>query len=403
MEFYHFSEQPYPPAWDQGLTSLRNDIPNRHCEPRLAADLYHRALDEWLLCDELGINCMINEHHCSATCLSSSPSLQLAILARQTRKVRLLLAGSPIAIRNDPVRLAEELAMIDVISRGRLDIGFVKGAPYEYSPANANPVKITERFWEANDLIVKALSTRDGPFNFEGQHHQYRQVNIWPQPWQQPHPPIWVTVGSPESTLEVVRRQHRIAVFLAGWNVRKLFDLYREKTAAMGLPAPGNERFGYMGLVAVGATEEEGYRRAYEIQGYLRTTGIIGEGYVNPPGYMSAAGNAKWLQKNQFRGRSGNHFPATTRDGRVINQATAPIADLVSAKVAFAGTPDQVYAQICEFVEHCGGLGHLLMMCHGGTLSHVDTEANLRLFAREVMPRLKERYPTAAAGLPATA
>ena len=186
MQFYHFSEQPYTDAWDLGLDSLRNTIPNRLCDPQVAARIYHAALDEWLLCDELGINCMLNEHHASATCLSESPNIQLGILARQTHNVRLLALGHPIAVRSDPIRLAEEIAMIDCISRGRLEIGFVKGAPYEYSPANANPVGITERFWEANDLILKALSTRDGPFNFEGDHHHFRQVNIWPRPWQDP-------------------------------------------------------------------------------------------------------------------------------------------------------------------------------------------------------------------------
>jgi alkanesulfonate monooxygenase SsuD/methylene tetrahydromethanopterin reductase-like flavin-dependent oxidoreductase (luciferase family) len=399
MQFYHFSEQPYTDAWSAGLDSLRNTIPNRLCDPKVASRIYNEALDEWLLCDELGINCMLNEHHTSATCISESPNIQLGILARQTRNVRILGLGHPIAVRSDPVRLAEELAMIDCISGGRLEIGFVKGAPYEYSPANANPVGITERFWEAHDLILKALSSRDGPFNFEGDHHHFRQVNIWPRPWQDPHPPVWVTVGSPESTFEVATRQHRIGVFLAGWNVGKLFDLYRKRTAELGFAPPSVDRFGYMALVAVGETQEEGFRRAHEIQGYLRTTGQIGEAYVNPPGYMSAQGNVKWLKQNQLRGRSGNHFPATTRDGRVINQATAPIEDLVAAAVCFAGNPDQVYEQICAFVDSVGGLGHLFMMCHGGFMTHKESGANLTLFAREVAPRLRERYPVAAEGV----
>jgi alkanesulfonate monooxygenase SsuD/methylene tetrahydromethanopterin reductase-like flavin-dependent oxidoreductase (luciferase family) len=394
MEFYQFSEQPYPDAWQLGLDSLRNTIPNKYCDPQVASRIYNETLDEFMLCDELGINAMFNEHHCSATCISESPNIQLGILARQTKNIRLLALGHPIAVRNDPIRLAEEIAMIDCISKGRYEIGFVKGAPYEYSPQNASPVMITERFWETNDLIMKALTTRDGPFNFEGHYHHYRQVNIWPRPYQDPRPPVWVTVGSPESTLEVAQRQHRMAVFLAGWNVKKLFELYKQKTAELGFEPPTSDRFGYMALVGVGETEEIGHRRAYEIQGYLRTTGIIGEAFVNPPGYMSPQGNVKWLQKNQLRGRSGNHFPATTKDGRQINQATAPIPDLVSAAVCFAGNPDQVFQQICDFVDHCGGLGHLLMMCHGGEMAYSESAANLKLFAKEVMPRLKERYPT---------
>jgi Luciferase-like monooxygenase len=189
MQFYHFSEQPYPDAWELGLESLRNTIPNSLCDPEIASRIYHERLDEYRLCDELGINIMVNEHHVSATCISPSPTLHLAMLARETKNVRLLGLGIPLANRSDPLRVAEELAMIDVISRGRLEIGFVKGAPFELSPANSNPGRFMERFWESHDLIVKLLSTRDGPFNWEGESFHYRQANIWPRPWQQPAAP----------------------------------------------------------------------------------------------------------------------------------------------------------------------------------------------------------------------
>ena len=165
MDVYHFSEQPYHAAWEQAgeVDSLRVTCPNVHCDPRVAADLVNERLDEWVLCDELGLNIMINEHHSSATCLSNSAMVPIAMLARQTKRARLLALGHPIANRPDPVRLAEEVAYIDVVSRGRVEMGFVKGAPYEISPANSNPVKISARFWDAHDLILKALTTHDGP------------------------------------------------------------------------------------------------------------------------------------------------------------------------------------------------------------------------------------------------
>lgn len=393
MEFYHFSEQPYPDAWKLELSSLRNTIPNALCDPQVAHRIYHERLDEWMLCDEEGLNIAFNEHHASATCLSASPTLHAAILARITKRAKLLPIGIQLANRPDPIRVAEELAMIDVISGGRLAMGFVKGAPYELSPANSNPTRYMERFWEAHDLILQALSTRDGPFNFEGEFYHYRQANVWPRPMQDPHPPVWIPAGSPESTLEIANRGHNLAVFLAGWNLKKLYDLYRQRSVELGRGTPGPEKFGYLCLAGVGATEEEGLRRAYEIHGYLRTTGIIGEAFVNPPGYMSIGGNVKWLRMGINRGRAGNHFPVTTRDGRVVNQAVASIPDLISAAVVFAGTPDQVYAQICGLCDHVGGIGHLITMLHGGEMSHEDAKDNIRLFAREVMPRLKERYP----------
>ena len=110
MEAYYFSEQPYPGAWDEDVESLRVTLPNRLCDPHVAADLINARLDEWELCDKVGINVMINEHHSSATCLSPSNTITLAMLARRTEHVRLLGLGFPLANRPDPVRLAEEIA-----------------------------------------------------------------------------------------------------------------------------------------------------------------------------------------------------------------------------------------------------------------------------------------------------
>src|SRR5918911_43357 len=188
MQVWHFSEMAYHPAWPQLGESYRVIIPSRLYDPKVGADLYHRYLDEWALCDELGINIMVNEHHATATCSDSVCTIPLAILARETKKVRLLALGMPIGNRNDPIRVAEEYSIIDVISRGRLDMGFVKGVPFEISPANTNPADLVERFWEAHDLILKAMTTHDGPFNWEGTHFHYRSVNVWPRPYQLPHP-----------------------------------------------------------------------------------------------------------------------------------------------------------------------------------------------------------------------
>jgi alkanesulfonate monooxygenase SsuD/methylene tetrahydromethanopterin reductase-like flavin-dependent oxidoreductase (luciferase family) len=397
MDVYHFSEQPYPEAWDASSESLRVTLPNRLCDPRVAAEAINQRLDEWVLCDELGLNIMVNEHHSSATCLSASATIPLAMLARQTRRARLLGLGFPVAMRPDPVRLAEEIAYIDVVSRGRLEVGFVKGAPYEVSPANANPVKITQRFWDAHDLIDKALTHHDGPFNWESEWYHFRQVNIWPRPYQQPRPRIWVSGGSVATARQVAARGHIFATVLAGWNAAKLYDAYRARSAELGLPAPGPERFAYTALLGVGHTREQGHRRLMDIAGYFRTTSIVAEPFVNPPGYMSAQGNAEWLKRNQVRGRAGKHFPATTRDGRVLKigsgagtGAGVTPEEMVDAAIAFTGTPDDVYRQIVEFTSAVGGVGNLILMGQGGELSHEDTVANLTLFAREVLPRLNE-------------
>ena len=160
MQAWHFTEMPYPhvPQGD-ALESMRVTIPSKLYDPKIGSDLYNRYLDEHVIADELGLNIMLNEHHQTATCLDAAAPLMAAILARQTKKARICILGNPIANRGDPIRIAEEMAMIDYISRGRLDVGFVRGVPYEIFAANTNPTQTLERLWEGVDLIVKAWTT----------------------------------------------------------------------------------------------------------------------------------------------------------------------------------------------------------------------------------------------------
>mgnify|MGYP003341903346 FL=1 len=109
MRIYHFSEEPYPDAWAPELPTLRIVLPSQMCDPLKANAYYHRYLDEWQLADELGFDIMVNEHHATATSLSASANIILAILARITKRARLLVLGVPVANRTDPVRVAEEM------------------------------------------------------------------------------------------------------------------------------------------------------------------------------------------------------------------------------------------------------------------------------------------------------
>ena len=395
MRVYHFTEQPYPPAWNDHSGSLRVNLPNRKCDPATAADLYHRFYDEWLLADELGFDIMLNEHHQTATCMSSTVVVPLAILARQTSRARLLVLGYPIGHRPDPLRVAEELAAIDVISRGRLEMGFIKGVPYEFPCSNQNPVTVMDKFWEAHDFILKAMTSHDEPFSWEGQFFHYRQVNIWPRPWQQPHPPVWSAAGSLGNARMLGERGYVMAVLGSGYKTRPLYDAYREGYMSKGRPAPGPDRLAYLGLVAVAADEAEARRRGEIVAGYLRSGGIVWPPFRNPPGYLSVEENAGILM-----GRPRER--TLTRDGRVVDMRSADIQDLIDAALLFCGTPDQVYRQIVQFIDYAGGLGHLLSMGQAGFLSHADTVDSLTLFGREVLPRLKAYPQPDAAGNAAT-
>jgi len=382
MRVYHFSEQAYFPAWNEHSGTLRVTFPNRKCDPHVAADLFHRYYDEWQLCDELGLDIMLNEHHQTATCMSSSVAVGLAVLARITKQARLLVLGYPIGHRPDPLRVAEELSTIDVISRGRLDMGFIKGIPYEIAASNRNPTELMDRFWEAHDFILKAMTTHDEIFNWEGEFFQYRQVNVWPRVWQEPHPPIWSTTGSATQARVLGERGYVMATLGTGYGTRRMYDAYRKAYLARHGKAPGADRFAYLGLVAVSHDREEARRRGDLIAGYLRTSPIVALPFRNPPGYLPPEDQARVLR--------GETPPRTyTKAGKVISMQYASVEELVDAGVLFCGTPDEVYEQIIDFCGHCGGMGNLLMMGQGGELTHAQTVDNLTLFAREVYPRLK--------------
>src|SRR5579884_3323266 len=129
MELWNHCENPYPFVPAEVLDaadSARASLPNRYCDPRIAAQLYDEVLDEYQYCDDLGINIVTNEHHSGINNLYAANPVITGAVVRLTKKVRVLTLGTLITVRHDPVRVAEEYATLDVLSRGRLDIGFVK-------------------------------------------------------------------------------------------------------------------------------------------------------------------------------------------------------------------------------------------------------------------------------------
>src|SRR4249920_967489 len=276
MDVWYQCEIPYPHVPQDVLDrapSVRASLPNKYCDPHIAADLFEEALDEFMLCDDQGLNVVAIEHHAGINSLFGANPLILGILARQTRKARILSLGTLISLRPDPVRVAEEYATADVISRGRLEIGFVKSVGSEMASNNANPVTNIERYWEAIDLITKALTHQDGPFSWEGKHFTHRHVNIWPRPWQAPHPRMWAATGDPETATEVGRRGMVNVLVLRGADgTKRAWAAYRGARVEAGLPPVSSDHFGYAALLYVGDTDEEGLRVGSKLLWFLNTS-----------------------------------------------------------------------------------------------------------------------------------
>jgi alkanesulfonate monooxygenase SsuD/methylene tetrahydromethanopterin reductase-like flavin-dependent oxidoreductase (luciferase family) len=343
MDCYYFTEMPYPhiPPHDQ-VDSFRVTLPNRIFDPKLGHQLYNRYLDEYCLADELGLDLMVNEHRSSVVCMDVAAPLSMAIMARQTKKARILILGNSIANRDDPIRIAEEMAMVDCISGGRVECGMVRGVTYEVFPANTNPTQTGERLWEGIDMVRRAWLTHDGPFNYEGRFWHRRNINIWPRPYQQPCPRIWITGTNDRDNIKRVAQEgHVFATFLTPWPVvREMFDLYRAHYVDNGLPGG----LAFMPLVSVADTDEEAMRNADEIAWYMRTK--ASPQFKNPPGYVSTDLNVQALR--------GNFTKASD------NMRAAGLEFWRDQGVLVAGTPDAVVKQIRRVHELTGGFDHLL-------------------------------------------
>jgi alkanesulfonate monooxygenase SsuD/methylene tetrahydromethanopterin reductase-like flavin-dependent oxidoreductase (luciferase family) len=379
MECYHFTEFPWPhlPPEDQ-YTSMRVNLPSRVYDPRIGADLYNMYLDQHMVADELGLHCMVNEHHQTATCLNPAAPLSLAILARQTKKARLCILGNPAANLLDPIRCAEEMAMIDNISYGRLECGFVRGVPYELFASNANPTETSERLWESVELIIKAWTSHDGPFNYEGKWLHKRQVNVWPRPYQQPYPRVWMTGGSDlDHATRAVQAGFTFAMFLTPADkLAEMFNGVRDNCRKARLPAPADDQFAFMPLVFTGETEEEARKGIEQVFWYVTHNKAEAQ-FRAPPGYVQTH-----LYANFLTGKfSGGRTDAIRRQGMEYFRDN---------HVAIYGTPDQVYEQIASLYRRSGGFGHFIAMQHSGSMDFRTTVKSMTLFAKEVMPRLKD-------------
>ena len=382
MQAWYHCENVYPFVPKEVLDSaesVRASLPNKYCDPKIAADLFEECLDEHLLCDELGINIVSIEHHSGINSLYGASPMILGIMARQTKNVRILSLGTLVSVRPDPVRIAEEYATADVISRGRLEIDFVKSGDSEMVSGNANPVGFVDRFWEAMDVIKLALTSHDGPVSFEGKHFTHRHINLWPGPYQRPHPRFWAATGDPETSDELGRRGYMNALVLRGPEASKrAFDAYRAARQEAGLSAPGTDKFAYAALCYVGDTDQEGVTVGSKLLWFLNTS-------LKQSPQMSKflpGRNPPHLAPNIWRSTAaGSGRPGASLIGITAEQA-------IERGILVAGNPDTVYKQIMDIYDKVGGFAHFIFIGRSGFLTHEEANKGIRLMAKEVLPRL---------------
>ena len=210
MKFTWFNLMPWPDLPDDFRESHRSvwvDIPNTLFDPARANAVYHEYMDQLEYADELGFDGIgVNEHHQNGYGIMPSPNIIAAGLARRTSNAAICVIGNSIALYNPPIRVAEEFAMLDCISGGRLVAGFPVGTPMDTNFCYGQiPALTRDKYAEAHELIMRAWAA-DEPFAFDGKYNQLRYVNCWPKPIQQPHPPIYIPGGGSDRDVGLLPR-----------------------------------------------------------------------------------------------------------------------------------------------------------------------------------------------------
>jgi alkanesulfonate monooxygenase SsuD/methylene tetrahydromethanopterin reductase-like flavin-dependent oxidoreductase (luciferase family) len=204
---WHFMSYPHlAPDFDQKHDSGWVTVPNSLWDKQKSRGLLREYIDQLVYASEIGFDGMVlNEHHQNIYGLMPSPNIIAAALAHATTKGRIVVLGNLLPLHANPLRVAEEYAMLDNMSDGRMVAGFAPGSGPETFNYDIPSAPSREQFWEALDLIRRAW-TQPGPFPYDGKHYSLRYVNPWPQPTQDPHPPIWIPSGRSKGTLREIAK-----------------------------------------------------------------------------------------------------------------------------------------------------------------------------------------------------
>ena len=262
MKLVSFHLMPYRPLDLEEAAKHRSPwvvLPNRLYDPVKGAEEYARHIDALVYAEELGFDAIgVNEHHQTAYGLMPAPNLIASALIQRTKRVQIAILGRALPLVNNPVYIAEEFAMLDNLSKGRIIAGFVRGIGSEYHSSGTNPYFSHERFHEAHDLIIRAW-TEPGPFSFDGDHFSLRYVNLWPRPYQTPHPPVWIpSQGSAETVAwaaDPKRKYPFLVTFSSADLVARYHISYREQARQYGYEA-APEQLGWACPIYVAETDE---------------------------------------------------------------------------------------------------------------------------------------------------
>jgi alkanesulfonate monooxygenase SsuD/methylene tetrahydromethanopterin reductase-like flavin-dependent oxidoreductase (luciferase family) len=335
---------------------------------RSPSEVYRDLLDEMELAEELGFDAVyFAEHHFSDYSIIPSPNLLIAALSQRTKRVKIGTLVNVLPFHN-PVRLAEEVGMLDVLSEGRFEFGIGRGVQrHEFEGFSLPMAESREQFQEALEIILLGL-TRE-KFSYEGRYHRVHDVALSVKPIQKPHPPIWVTALSPDSIEWSAKKNYPIVcVFISVDELRANREMYLaawKGSGHSGSPPPlGISRHIYVAKTTDAARREA--RPFLDFWNRLRRIAVPESGEHKP-----LPASYDYYAKRQFGVRAELSFE-----------------DLLARDIIIAGDPDYCSERIQAHIEQ-GGAEFFICQMSFGSLERESLHRSMKLFAQNVMPRFR--------------
>ena len=385
MKFTWFNLMPWPDLPDDFREKNRSvwvDIPSRYFDPVRAHQVYNDHLDCLEYAAQVGFDGIgVNEHHQNAYGLMPSPNLIAAALARRTQDAAIVVLGNSIALYNPPVRVAEEFAMLDCISGGRLVAGFPVGTSMDTNYCYGTIPGLTrEKYAEAHELIKRAWAEPE-PFAFKGRYTKLRYVNVWPRPIQQPLPPIHIPVGGSLETYDFCNDNTYSYSYLSfGGYLRgkALMDGYWNRVAERNAPDTSPYRAGFAQFICVADTDADAERLYAKHAHYFYNRCLhVFPGFADAPGYRTI----KTMQKGIL-----NQYAPT----KIFEEV--PWGELIESGRVIAGSPETVRQRMEDLIKGLR-VGNVFCLMQMGDMPKDKVQHSTRLFAEQVMPKLRNVFP----------
>jgi alkanesulfonate monooxygenase SsuD/methylene tetrahydromethanopterin reductase-like flavin-dependent oxidoreductase (luciferase family) len=386
MRFTWFNLMPWPylPSdFREKHRSVWVDIDQKLFDPAKSHEVYNRYMDLLEYAGELGFDGIgVNEHHQNGYGIMPSPNLIASALARRSSKVAIVVLGDSIALYNPAIRVAEEFAMLDCISGGRLVAGFPVGTSMDTNYCYGQiPSLMREKYQEAHDLIIKAWTTRE-PFAFNGRYNKLRYVNLWPRPIQQPHPPVHVPgAGSLETYDFCIENTYSYSYlsFSGYLRAQALMNGYWRRVEERGVPDKSPYRAGFAQTICVAETDEEAEQLYSEHVSYFYNRCLhVYPGFADAPGYrtIKTIQSGALSQHPPQRGGFANlTWKNVTEGGHVI-----------------AGSPETVRQRMEDLIKRLH-VGNIFCLMQVGNMPADKCMYSTKLFADKVMPKLRNMFP----------